>query len=141
MKFRVQYTTDLELVNGLDAQVFNQKEEELDLRGMWWVVMYRNKPVAYAGMKLFETPDGLMAYFHRVGVLAKFRNKGLHKRLLRKRIQVARNLEVTDIVTYTVYYNAVSNNNLMSVGFRQYHPGYAWVGTDEVVYWTKSLSQ
>jgi hypothetical protein len=139
VKFRIRREYDLAVIAGLDKKVFSPTDEILDLNGMWWVATNNKAPVAYAGMKLFTTEGGVISYFHRVGVLKEFRRNGLHKRLILKRVAGSKEQDVTAILTYTMYYNVVSNNNLIYTGFSQYCPEYAWVGTDDVIYWKKQL--
>ena len=139
MKFRIYREYDLDKVEALDRKVFSIMDPEIDLQGMWWTARSQGVPVAYAGMKLYRTDNGIISYFHRVGVVPDFRRHGLHQRLIRTRIKAAKEQGCVSAITYTMYYNAISNNNLINAGFRQYYPDYTWVGVDDVIYWRKQL--
>jgi len=140
MKFRIYREYDLDRVSSLDKAVFSSADPDIDLQGMWWTARNEDKlPVAYAGMKLYWTEDGVVSYFHRVGVILSCRRMGLHQRLIQTRLKAAKEEGCVSAITYTMYYNAISNNNLINAGFRQYYPDYTWVGVDDVIYWRKQL--
>jgi len=140
MKFRIYREYDLDKVEALDRKVFSIMDPEIDLQGMWWTARNEDKlPVAYAGMKLYRTDNGIISYFHRVGVVPDFRRRGLHQRLIQTRLKASKEEGCVSAITYTMYYNVISNNNLINAGFRQYYPDYTWVGVDDVIYWRKQL--
>jgi GNAT superfamily N-acetyltransferase len=138
--FRVRRDEDLELIRRLDADVFPKGVllDDHDLKtSAWWVVWYKGKAVGYAGAKVLGS-QGLV-YFVRSGVVPYARGKGMQEALIQARINWARKQpKVTSLITYTLFSNHPSSNNLIKRGFELYTPEDNWVG-DDVLYWMLEL--
>jgi len=119
----------------LDLETFGE-EDGYDLEGCWWWLCTcpnpRNRrkmiPCAFAGMKPY--PDHGTGYLCRVGVLPKFRGRGLQRLLIQKRIQYARKIEMYRVISYTTRATLQSANNLIDCGFRLYKPDFVQDETD-----------
>lgn len=104
--------------------------------GFWWVVEYKGKPVAFAGLtKSRTTPDA--GYLCRAGVVEAHRGRGLQRRLIRIRERKARALGWKTLVSDT-FTNIPSSNNLIACGYTLFNPTDRWsfVGA---LYWRKAI--
>ena len=121
----------------LHKECFPEDDMYLPEKGCWWVIYSFMKPVAFAGMVPIKGDD-TSYYMCRAGVTRKHRGNGLQQRLIRVRIQKARQLGLTRLVTST-YCNPISSNNLIKAGFRMFTPVKGWgaIGTN---YWTKGIA-
>ena len=110
-------------------------EEELDV-GYWWLAYLGKEPVGFAGM----VPSNQwrnVGYFKRAGVDPKHRGNGLQIRLMRVRINKAKALGYSHLIsecTDTVY----SANNFIKAGFKIYEPSHPWAFKNSI-YWIKKL--
>lgn len=103
----------------------------------WWVVFCNKMPVAYAGM---QEHTSKYVYLNRVGVLPDYRGYGLQRKLVRKRVNHAKGLDYKGVVTYTLFDNTHSANNLIKEGFLLFDPLEPWADEDsEVLYWIKDV--
>lgn len=102
-----------------------------------WLVYYAQKHiVGYASMKYL--PVDKCGYFSRAAIKREHRRRGLHSRLIRARINLARKLKWKGVLTYTAVDNIASVNSLVSLGFRLYIPAYRWAGK-EFLYFMRAL--
>lgn len=111
-------------------------DDELD-GGHWWLAYRGDDPVGFAGMVHSKQYHGV-GYFKRAGVDPAHRGHGLQIRLMRVRINKARKLGYSHLVsecTETVY----SANNFIKAGFRIYQPSRPWAFKNSI-YWIKALS-
>lgn len=99
----------------------------------WWFA-YNNegKPKGFAGAKFWE-PDNYVCLC-LAGVVPDARGKGIQKKLIRARVNWARNIESKGVYTYTSRWNYASANNLMQCGFKLFEPSYRW-GLKDGLYW------
>jgi GNAT superfamily N-acetyltransferase len=137
---RVHNPQDLDHVHDLDRICFPRESEVRLAHTQWWLVRTggAGAPVAYAGMKLVDKGTG--AFLSRVGVAPWARGHGLQRRLIRARVQAARDQGCRKVVTYVAWDNLKSTNNLVSEGFLFYNPEWAWVGRDgQFLYLIKEL--
>lgn len=106
----------IDVIHRLDRSIFpNDQASEL-LNAYWFVARHEGKAVAFAGI----TPSGFLL---RCGVIPAQRGQGLQRRLIRKRVQWARqNLDINEVITYTICENVYSSNNLIAEGFTLYIP-------------------
>jgi GNAT superfamily N-acetyltransferase len=104
--------------------------------GWWWLAYAGDVAVGYAGMRDAKSEPGA-AFLCIAGVVPEHRGKGLQRRLIRVRVQKARRLMKTAVISYTLD-NAPSGNNLIACGFRLYSPDKRWEGGD-VAYWRRLL--
>lgn len=145
MSVSIRRTEDFELVHSLERQVFGEYADQPIpnsklITTAWWVAKVNGKAAGFAGARIIPDEPSLI-YFIRVGVLDKFRGKGIHRRFNRARLAYARRNNCEQAITYTLSHNCTSSNNLMRAGFKMYHPEYEWVGDGpEILYWIKSLS-
>lgn len=110
-------------------------EEDLDI-GHWWLVYLNSDPVAFAGM-MPSHQWRHVGYFVRAGVDAAHRGHGLQIRLMRVRINKARKLGYSHVVsdcTDTIW----SANNFIRAGFKLYEPKSPWA-FQHTLYWKKTL--
>ncbi len=113
-------------------------KSEPDGTGCWWIAFAKKEAAGYAELRpSITTPNA--GYMARSGVLPKFRGHGLQKRLIKKRIEKARELGWDTLITDT-YDNPASANSLIACGFRVYHPDKPWgVEADGPTYWRYML--
>ncbi len=81
--------------------------------------------------------DAETVFFDRAAVVPAFRGRGLQRRLIRKRCDMARADGARVAITYTMHGLAVSANNLIACGFRKYVPAYPWAGAAEDYWWRR----
>lgn len=130
----VRQTTNLDIVSTLDSQIFFVEKPVNTTNSVWWVAWDGDKPVGFAGIR--QLKDEPYAYLLRAGVLKSHRGLGIHKKLIKVRLNWAkRNPDIQGVLTYTVAWNIPSSNNLINAGFKLFKPGWAWVGTKDVLYW------
>ena len=111
----------------LDAKVFPGCDNEFQPNRDWWVQLdYAQNIVAYCGCLYKDR----ICVFVRAWVTKAHRNKGIHKKLIRVRIDKAHRNRCKSIVTYTVRNNYASANNLIKAGFLLHTPVYAYAGND-----------
>lgn len=101
----------------------------------WWIAEAGQGPLAFAGLRWID--DGGYVFLCRAGVLPGHRGQGLHRRLVRARVNRARVLGAKSVITYTVPSNADSSRTLVRQGFVPYTPQDPWVGN--VCYWRRDL--
>lgn len=140
----VRRTTDLELIQSLEREVFEAYGDEplagKNLRDTaWWIAWVDGKPAGFGGVRIL-TNEKDTAFMVRVGVLPKYRRRGLHKRFNRVRKSYAKRAGCKYVVTYTLSHNITSSNNLIKAGFKLYRPASSWAGAGpETVYWILKL--
>ena len=130
----------------LDARIFPDDEplERADFTKGWWWVVYVNEPeyigwypVAYCGLGKHY---GDRCKLSRAGVLASYRGHGLQRRMIWTRERKARELGMVRVLTYTLWNNTPSSNNLIHCGYRLWTPGNATKKEDStLLYWYKDL--
>lgn len=98
-------------------------------KGHWWIAYRDGRPAAYAGLHLI----GRAGFLCHAGVLRGNRGHGLQRRLIQKRIALARSLGLAFLYS-TTFDNPVSSNNLLACGFRMYTPTSPW-GARGTNYW------
>jgi GNAT superfamily N-acetyltransferase len=98
----------------------------------WWIVYDEKRPVGYAGMAYSHQWTDVM-YLCRAGIIPEYRGRGLQKRLIRVRVNLARKMGMVAVVTETRR-NPASANNLISCGFKMYEPRNPWSFSD-ACYW------
>lgn len=97
-------------------------------RHVWWLVKHipSGEYVGFAGIKLYN--NSYNAFMVRVGISPKHQRRGLHSKLLKKRIDYAIQNRVKHLYTYTSYDNYISANNLVKFGFKL---TYCWFDVDK----------
>lgn len=138
MKFKTRLVVDpdsepeahaLYALGRLDARIFPDDEpiERVDFsRGWWWIVYAGVKgywiPVAYCGLARHYRDRCRLS---RAGVLYSYRGYGLQRRMIRTRERRARALGMKRVLTYTLWDNTPSSNNLIRCGYKLWKPGNA----------------
>lgn len=117
----------------LDGEMFIGCGNEFKLNRDWWVVVDKNKIIAYCGCLYSEG----VCIFVRAWVYKKYRGRGLQRRMITVRLNAARKQCYTAI-TYTLANNIVSANNLIKKKFLLYEPAYKYSGKD-VLYFKVDL--
>ena len=101
----------------------------------WWVILDKKKTiVAYCGSIYTQG----ICIFNRAWVDKRFRGLGIHKKLIKIRLNAAKD-SCYVAITYTTKDNYPSANNLISCKFKFYFPEYAY-GGDEMLYFYKDLN-
>ena len=100
----------------------------------WWVIEDKGTIVAYCGSLYFDK----FCMFNRAWVNRNYRGQGWQRRMIKKRIEQARQNKCKKVITYTLINNQVSSNNLIKMGFLLYEPEWKYVGS-EVNYFIKSV--
>ena len=99
----------------------------------WWVYTdTKGMIIAYCGSIYSEG----ICIFNRAWVKRQYRRKGLHTKMIRVRLMAAKKT-CKSAITYTIYTNFDSANNLTKLGFKLYEPVYKYGG--EVLYFIKDL--
>lgn len=99
----------------------------------WWVYTdKKNNIIAYCGSIYAED----ICIFNRAWVKRRYRGKGLHRKMINIRLNAAKKRSKIAI-TYTIYQNYASANNLIKAGFQLYGPQYEYGG--KVMYFRKDL--
>lgn len=125
----------------LDRILF-ESDAPVEQAGCWWWFIRDSKgrPIAFAGLRPCKEPSNLgLAYMIRAGVRAKYRGRGLQKKLIRARVAMARRRGFREIVAYVLEWNLASANSLIACGFRLYTPTSKY-GGETALYFRKQLS-
>lgn len=123
----------------VQAQCFPHDAPVNVTEGLWWIARDpEGKPAGFCGMSLWAGGDALTAYLSLAGVIPEYRGQGLQKRLIRTRLNKAKQLSLARVVTDTTTYNPASVNSLVACGFRQFLPAVPW-RVPGALYWEKTL--
>lgn len=125
-------------IAGFQLLLFPDDDLVDPVKGFWWLAFSsKGHPVAFAG--LTQVPSWTSAGFLcRAGVLADHRGQGLQRRLIRARVNKAKRIGLTHVIS-TTYDNPRSANNLVAEGFHLYQPESPW-GAEGTNYWIKNLT-
>lgn len=119
----------IEVVRKMDTAFFPGCEvSRLKESYVWLAYSPTGNPVGYASMYYLEKEN--YGYFSRAAIKADHRRKGLHTRLIRCRVNLAKRLGWSGVLTYTATDNSASANSLVNLRFRLYNPQYRWAGKD-----------
>lgn len=108
----------------------------------WWIIRDpKGEAIAFAGMRecKLEVNKGI-ALLTRAGVLEKYRGKGLHKTLIRARVNFAKKRGINMVIAYVKGRNNRSANALMSCGMRLFTPEEFFAG-ESTLYFKKSFKR
>ena len=104
--------------------------------GYWWIAYSDGNPVGFCGVKQssrwFDT-----GYLCRAGLLPEHTGKGIQKRMIRVRAQLAKKVGWRWLISDT-YENPASTNSLTACGFKMYTPSIKH-GAHGTCYWRKKL--
>jgi GNAT superfamily N-acetyltransferase len=110
-------------------------DEELE-KGFWWLAYYDREAIAFAGL-MPSAQYREVGYFKRAAVDPEHRGNGLQIRLMRVRINKARKLGYSHIVSECTD-TPFSANNFIKAGFKIYEPKWPWAFRNSI-YWIKDL--
>ena len=103
-------------------------------RGYWWIAeMADGTAVGFAGMVPMTPFDGV-GYCKRAYVLPRWRGSGLQRHFLRVRIEKARSLGWSKLVSECGGDNAPSAKNFLREGFRLADPEQPWGAPDSLYF-------
>ena len=123
------YNVDLYLkLQLLDEYVFYGCGDEFKHNREWWVILDKDKIIAYCGSIYSES----ICIFIRAWVDRKYRGKGLQSKMIKARLKAAKGCK--SVITYTTTDNIPSANNLIKNGFLLYDPAYAYAGRDKLYF-------
>ena len=132
----VRLTTDLQQIETLDKKLFPTDEPYPHQTALWWIARSSGRTAGFCGLKIFEK-DGF-AFLCRSGVVPRYRGYGVHRTMIKRRIDYARRHGLGSVISYTKPDNPASGNNLSRLGFVMYNPENQWVGPD-FIYWIKDI--
>lgn len=105
----------------------------------WWIAFTKKgKEAAFAALSHAPTIERA-GYLCAAGVLPPFRGHGLQRRLIRARIERARERGYIQVVSETWHDNVASANSLIACGFRRFAPKKNWGDPKYVHYWQRHL--
>ena len=114
---------NLHILDTLDEKCFPFDEKYNKINSIWWIAYYNNIPVGFAGISIRRNK----AFFCRAGILSKYRNLGIHQKLIEKRLKYCSKKNIRIIYTYCLKDNTVSINNLSKLGFVKYKTTRTWI--------------
>lgn len=118
----------------LDSRVFYNCGNEFYNNRDWWVILDdRGEIIAYCGSWYRDK----ICMFNRAWVHPDYRGRGLQDKMIKKRIEAARN-GCNVVITYTTHDNYPSANNLIKNKFKLYIPQHAYAGPG-MIYFKKTL--
>lgn len=107
----------------LDKQVFVGASDEFKTNREWWVIVQKEKIVAYCGSLYSQG----VCIFVRAWVARSLRGQGLQRKMIKTRLKAAKGCYKA--ITYVYYDNHNSINNLVKSGFLTYNPEYKYAGS------------
>lgn len=93
-----------------------------------WAAMKDKTVVGFATMRYLR--DEKVGFLSRALVLPEHRRKGIHTRLLKARVRMAKKKGWQGLLTYVSVTNPASANSLFQNGFKMYIPEFRWAGKD-----------
>lgn len=105
-------------------------------KGYWWIAYDGDVPIGFCGLTHVSSWDSA-GYLSRGGVIYKYRGKGLQRRFINVRIQKARKVGWSWLISATRQ-NNISSNNLIKSGFTLYSPNHEWLDGHSL-YWIRKL--
>lgn len=92
-----------------------------ELHGWWWIVYHNGFPVGFANLALSASwaETGVL---NRAGITKAHRGKGLQKRLIKVREDMAVKQGMKWLMSYCHVENCASANSLIKSGFTLYRP-------------------
>ena len=121
-------------MNGLEPAVFPPLQSRHLGRGFWWIAEIGDGTVVgFAGMVPMTPFDGV-GYCKRAYVLPRWRGRGLQRHFLRVRIEKARSLGWSKLVSECGGDNAPSAKNFLREGFRVAELEQPWGAPDSLYF-------
>jgi GNAT superfamily N-acetyltransferase len=126
----------------IDAKYFEGCDAPSFTNTHWHICFDETKNIAgYAGLQILKKRSGNQRYgfLSRCCVLPKYRSKGLQKKLIDKRISLAKKEKLEYIMTYTAISSVHSSNALISKKFKMWNPPRRFIGTNGFIYWKRDI--
>lgn len=101
----------------------------------WWVIESGNVIVAYCGCWY---KDGV-CMLNRAWVHQDYRRRGIQKKMIRTRVESAKEVGCSCVITYTAFGGHISSNNLIKCKFFLYSPIHKFSGLENALYWRREL--
>lgn len=125
-KFRITRTHNKGIVTDLDNKIL-PTDEFYDHKGnVYWLV--KNQKNKNVGFCMATNIGDKIVFLSRAGLLWEARGNGLHKRMIRVRLNWARKNGFNSVITYVAVDNVQSSRHLIKCGFELYLPEYSYAG-------------
>jgi len=105
-------------------------------KGYWWIAYDDSEPVGFCGLTHVQSWDSA-GYLNRGGMIRTHRGKGMQRRMINVRVNKARKVGWSWLISATRE-NIPSSNNLIACGFKLYNPNYEWLDGHSL-YWIKKI--
>jgi GNAT superfamily N-acetyltransferase len=115
---RILRRDDYEIIRDIDAECFPDDARHDGKGDINWLVMSGRMPVGFASLRI--NTDRQMGFLCRAGVLPNYRRRGIHAKLIKKRVAYAKRIGLCYVATYTLDF--IAANNLIRCGFLLYTP-------------------
>jgi len=132
---RIRRTLDEDAIWALHKKTLPSDEQYKRKKNYYWLAYKGDKPV---GFGILTDLGHKIGFLSRSGVLPCARGKGLQKKLIRARVNHAKKIGPTCVITYASMDNIASSRHLIQCGFELYLPDYAYVG-NEFLYFIKYI--
>jgi ribosomal protein S18 acetylase RimI-like enzyme len=138
MGLTVRKTTNLKLLQRLDAKLFGKDQDDIELKDhVWWIAVCDDKIAGFAGLKLEGDSGARFGYLAKAGVLKEFRGRGIQRELIRVRDAESNKRGYIMNITYTANWNHASANNLIREGYTLYSPQYRYGIRSALYFWKR----
>lgn len=94
----------------------------------WWIAYLDKETVGFAGLKPLKGSNKKIGFLCRAGVLSVASGQGIQRRFIKLRLDKARELGLSEVITYTYNKNYRSAANLLRSGLKFYTPQTNWAG-------------
>lgn len=129
MIYKLRRTDDLDIVRELHSLAFPEDKWVGDDHTFWVATDEHDKPVGFCSAIYW--PDRNAVFLSRAAVAQSAQGNGLQRRMVRTRLNWARQQGAQRVVTYTTGRNYGSIINLLRCGLRFYEPEDRWAGNDK----------
>lgn len=133
IKFYLYATPDnitdkqIKILNRLDKKLFPADSLYPKKGRWWWVAMSNGRIVGFAGLSVLTKYTKDWGYLCRVGVLRKYRKRGIHSKFITLRIAKGKKLGLKKLITAVAIGNEESANQIIKKGFKLYVPEQKWL--------------
>lgn len=137
-EFKIRQVKNEAEVARLFLDLFPDDDLELYKKEKHWLVYQGKRPVGFCSvMPGYLESDTV--FLSKAGLLGCARGQGLHKRMIRVRLNWCKKNGYKFAVTYVHRHNGKSAYNLCACGFKVYTPASEWAGK-EFIYFLKVLA-
>jgi len=103
----------------------------------WWLAFDDGAPCGFCAVTIYDD-EQKTAFLSLAGVLHSARGNGLQRRMIDKRVALAKEQGCGRVISYTSLDNIISANNLIKCGFKLYQPRWEW-GVENAMYFEKKF--